>query len=192
MVVLGLLVTSFAVITGLTVSDSSTISDQTVVEAQVRSALDQLTADLRQAQPLSTGAPFVTTAASSLAFYSPDRTYSTAAPTSYHLLELAYQVSGGSFQLAQTSSTNLAQGPPWTMPALGSYVTLLSGVIANPSESICGAAAAPVPVFQYLDDTGCPTTVAANITQVVATLTVEPDTGNGRSYTFAESATLRS
>jgi len=197
MVVLGFLVTSFAVITGLTVSSSTAVTDQTVAEALVRSTLDQLTAALRQGQPLTTGGtPFATSTSTAVAFYTPDRTYSSGSPTSFHLLEDAYQVSGGTFQSAQASSTNLAQGPPWTMPSLPSYTTLVTNVVANPSESpfpsSCDVAVAPMPVFEYLNSSGCPTTVAANVTTVLVTLTVEPDSGNGRTYTYAESATLTS
>jgi hypothetical protein len=197
MIVLGFLVTSFAVITGLTVSDTTTVTDQTVAEALVRSTLDQLTASLRQGQPLTTGGtPFATSTSTALAFYTPNRTYSSTAPTSFYLLEDAYQVSGSSFQFAQASSTNLAEGPPWTMPSLPTYTTLISNVVANPSESpfpaSCDVAAAPMPVFEYLNSSGCPTTVAANVATVLVTLTVEPDRGNGRTYTYAESATLTS
>ena len=64
----------------------------------------------------------------SITFYAPDNTYSPANPTAYHLREISYQLSGGNFQRSSVVSSNLS-GPPWTIPALGSWVTLIGAVV---------------------------------------------------------------
>jgi hypothetical protein len=114
----------------------------------------------------------------SMTFYSPDETYTTGAPTTYHMREISYQLSNGSFQRVSAVSSNTG-GPPWTIPALGSWVSEVPNVTSSAA-------------FKYFDGNNPPaqTTNPAAVRTVEITLTVSiPDTN--RTYTYSETATLR-
>ena len=181
MVVMTLLFAAFATLLESTLNASARITDASVLQTEVRSTLDELTAQLRQATPPSTSATSAFVASggvmspTSLTFYSPDETYSAAEPTSYQLSEISYQLSGGNLERAFATSTN-STGPPWTLPALGSWVTEV-GSITNSN------------IFTYYTASGAQTTNPANVTSVVITLTVQPS--NGQSFTYSDKATLR-
>lgn len=181
LVVMTLLFAAFATLIESTLNASARITDESVLQTQVRSTVDALTDALRDAYPPSTSATsaFVTsggvTSPTSLTFYAPAETYSASTPTSFPLSEFSYQLSGGNFQRAFATSTN-SGGPPWTMPALSSWVTEFGGV-TNSS------------VFTYYTSTGAVTTNPANVASVVVTLTVRPSVGE--SFTYSNEATLR-
>lgn len=184
MVLLGILSTAFAMTIASTVTHSAVITNESVIQTQARVALNQIVKDLREATLSSATdtSPFVTVSGAmsptSVTFYAPDSTYSAADPTSYHLREIAYQLSGGSLQRSSVTSSNTG-GPPWTMPALGSYTTLLTGVRNST-------------VFQYYDGSQPPalTTDPAAVRTVVVTVTIGVP-GTTVQYTYSSSATLR-
>lgn len=181
LVVLALLFTAFATLIESTLNASARITDESILQTEVRATVDGLTEALRQAYPPSATATsaFVTsggvTSPTTLTFYSPDEAYSASAPTSFQLNEISYQLSGGNLQRAIATSSN-STGPPWTMPALGSWVTEV-GSITNSN------------IFTYYDSTGAVTTNPAKVASVVVTLTVQPTVG--QSFTYADQATLR-
>ena len=184
MVLIGILFAAFALLVSSTITHSAVVTNESVLQTQLRVALGQFTKDMREASLPTTGAtsPFVTTGGvmspTQVTFYAPDSTYSTGAPTTYHLREISYQLSGGSFQRASAVSSNTG-GPPWTMPALSSYVNQLGGVVNST-------------VFTYYDGSQPPalTTNPAAVRTVVATITVKVP-GTSLQYTYATSATLR-
>jgi Tfp pilus assembly protein PilV len=189
LIVIGALVTAFAGVAGMTVTDSTAIAGQGVLETQARDALDELTDDIRQALPPSASATsaFVTTGGTmsptSLSFYSPDRAYSSSAPTSYQLQEISYQLSGGNLQRSVTTSTNTG-GPPWTWPATASYVTLVSGVTSL-SFTYYTAGVTTNGVYTPPQTTTNPASVAT----VVVALTASGS--SDQSITYSDSATIR-
>ena len=108
-----------------TVRHAALITNESVTQHQVRTALDQLTEDLREATVvLELGHLAVRddrrrdVAAPRSPSTRPTTTYSTADQTDYHLREISYQLSGGNFQRTSVASSNTG-GPPWTIPALG-------------------------------------------------------------------------
>ena len=140
--------------------------------------LDAFASDLRQAMCNNTTTPVTTASASQLTFYTPDR------QTPYHLRQISYQVSGGSFQREFVTSTNTV-GPPWTMPSLGtaSWITVFGGV----------SAAGSAPYFKYYDATNTATTTPANVARVDIAMTVTPtgSTGGDGATTYTQTINLR-
>lgn len=185
MVYLGVIFSLFAALISLTVSNDNTLTSESALQAQVRGALDQITSEVRQALPLTTTSTsaFVTSGGTmsptSLTFYTPDETYSSGSPTTFHLNEESFSLSGGNLDYSFAQSTNTGGiGTTWTMPALGSAVAEVSG-ITNSS------------IFTYFDDNGAATTVPADVATVVVTLTVKEDSAAGSPITYTDSATLR-
>jgi prepilin-type N-terminal cleavage/methylation domain-containing protein len=184
MVLLGILTAAFAVTLGTLMTQNATITNETVIQSQARTALNQLTKDLRQATLPTTTAtsPFVTVGGvmspTSITFYSPDETYSTGAPTAYHLREISYQLAGGTFERASAISSNTG-GPPWTIPALGSWASIVPNVTSST-------------VFKYFDGNNPPnqTTNPVAVRTIEVTLTVSIP-GTNRTYTYSDTASLR-
>jgi prepilin-type N-terminal cleavage/methylation domain-containing protein len=184
MVLFGILSAAFAMVISATVRHSAVITNESVLQTQTRVALNQIVKDLREAT-LSTTAgtsPFVAVggvmSSSTVTFYAPDSTYATATPTTYHLREISYRVSGGQLQRATSVSSN-TNGPPWTIPALGSWVPLVDGVVNTAA-------------FAYYDGSQPPalTNSPAAVRTVVVTLTLSVK-GTPVQYTYSSSATLR-
>jgi prepilin-type N-terminal cleavage/methylation domain-containing protein len=186
MFIVGIVFAAFGLVISTTVRHAALITNEGVTQHQVRTALDQLTADLREATVSSDSdaSPFVTTPAgapmssTSLTFYAPDSTYSTADQTDYHLREISYQLTGGVFQRTSTASSN-TNGPPWTIPTLGSPVSLVSGVVNSVA-------------FTYYNGNQPPavTTIPAAVRTVVVTLTVVIP-GTSHQFSYSDTATLR-
>lgn len=183
MVIVILVFGAFSYLISSAINDSSAITNDSVLQTEARSTLDELTDEVREAYPLTSTAtsPFVvsgsTMSSSSLAFYSPARTYSSSAPTAFNLEEFSYQLSGGNLQRAVAISTN-AETPTqagWTMPALGSYVTEVTNVTGL--------------TFTYDNSSGAATTNPASVSTVNVSLTVKDPAGT--SFTFVDSAGLR-
>ncbi|HEX4518168.1 MAG TPA: type II secretion system protein [Gaiellaceae bacterium] len=184
MFIVGIVFAAFGLVISTTVRHTALITNESVTQHQVRTALDQMTEDLREATVASTSAtsPFVTTAnvmsPTTLTFYAPDGTFSTADQTDYHLREISYQLSGGELERTSAASSNVA-GPPWTIPTLGGWVPLLDNVASSA-------------VFTYYDGSQPPqvTTNPAAVRTVVATVTVSVP-GTTHQFSYSDSATLR-
>jgi prepilin-type N-terminal cleavage/methylation domain-containing protein len=132
------------------------------LQTEVRAAVDALAVDLRQGQCLDdTTTPVTTATPTQVTFYSPDRA------TPYHLRQVSYRLSGGNFQRAFATSTNTG-GPPWTVPALGSWSTLV-GRVTNAS------------VFTYKNATDQTTTDPTAVASAHVQLVIAPAIGVGGS-----------
>jgi len=187
MVLFSILSVAFAMVITSTVTHSAVITNESVLQTQTRVALNQLVKDLREAtvSTSSDTSPFITSggvmSSSTLTFYAPDSTYSAASPTDYHLREISYRIFGGQLQRASAVSTNTnASGTAWSIPALGAWVPLVSGVIAGSSG------------FSYYDGSQPPalTNSPAAVRSILTTLTVGV-TGTTVQYTYSSSATIR-
>ena len=138
----------------------------------MRAAVDGLAADLRQAQCNGTTPPVTTASGTQVTFYSPDR----AAP--YHLRQVSYRLASSQLDRAFAASTNTG-GPPWTIPALGSWQKQI-GSIVNTSA------------FTYKDINGSATTTPTAVASMNVTLTVKPRAGlRGASSTYQTNIDLR-
>jgi prepilin-type N-terminal cleavage/methylation domain-containing protein len=183
--ILGLILGAFSLIFSSSIRHSGEIQEQSLMQTEVRFATDRIAREVRQAYygdgttcpvTVTTGTcPITMSTATQLQFYSLDE----QAP--YHLRFIAYRLSGGALQRAMATSTNTA-GPPWTMPALGAWGTVV-GSIKNAT------------LFTYFDSaspTPNATTTASSVRSVTITLTEATSTSPGRQYTYTTSAALRS
>lgn len=156
MAILSIAVVAFTQIFAFTIRRSSTTQEQATIQTETRAGLDSLSRDLREALCNDQAVPVSTANASQITFYTPDE------QTPYHLRQVSYQLSGGSFQREQVTSTNTA-GPPWTMPNLSTatWSTLFGSVTTtNP--------------FTYRDANGNVTATPSAITQVDVAFSVRP------------------
>lgn len=155
-----------------TVKTAGRAQELATLQTEVRSTVDRLAADLRQAACNDTVPPVTTATGTQLTFYSPDR----ASP--YHLRQVAYQLSGGELDRAFATSTN-TNGPPWTIPALGSWAKQVGSIVNST-------------VFTYEDANGNPTSNPASVASVNVALTVAARPGlGGASSTYQTSIALR-
>lgn len=170
--ILGVLFAMFAVIVGSTVTHSSEISDETVLQAEVRGAIDRLAQDLRQAYSGDdTVPPIEIMTGTSIQFLSPDRT------TPFHLRRIAYQVSGNVLQRRTALSTD-TDGVPWDIPPLGGWAPAAK-LVTNTT------------VFAYKDAAGNTTTDPASVRTVYVTMIVSPVGSRDKRFTYTTSITVR-
>lgn len=188
MVIIAIVFSTFSYLIASAIDESAAITNDSALQAEARSTLDNLTDEVRQAYPLTTSAtsPFVTTGSTMPAspsssnpftFYTPARTYSSGAPTSFNMEEISYELVGTNLEQANATSSN-AETPTaggWTMPALSSYGTLVTNVTSFS--------------LTYDTSSGTATTSPASVSTVNVSLTVKDPAG--QSFTFVDSATLR-
>jgi prepilin-type N-terminal cleavage/methylation domain-containing protein len=171
MVMIGIIVGPLATMLAYVDSSSHDTMTQDAYLSQARNAVEQIVSDIREAYTSSaTMTAVVSLSGTQITFYAPD----TATP--FHLREISYRLSSGNIQRAYATSSN-TQGPPWTIPALGSWMTTLSSV-TNAT------------LFTYQDANGATTATPANVSRVLVSVTITPP-GGGASTSFSDSATIR-
>jgi prepilin-type N-terminal cleavage/methylation domain-containing protein len=155
-----------------TVSWSSNITmNQDALLTEARSAVEVIVTDVREAYTSSSSVPaIVSMNGTQLTFYAPDGLQP------FHLMEISYQLTGKNLQRAFATSTNTG-GPPWTIPALGGWSTVI-GSVSNST------------IFTYQDANGNATTDVTKVSRVLVTLTISPSDG-GPATTYQDSATIR-
>jgi prepilin-type N-terminal cleavage/methylation domain-containing protein len=170
--VLTLLMAMFAELLSVTVARSGRSREQGSLQTEARAALDEFTTDLRQATCNGANSPVTVATANQITLTSPDRA------TPYHLRQVSYQLSGANFQRAFSTSSNTG-GPPWTLPALGPWQTLV-GSITSTSP------------FTYYDASGAVTTTPASVARVDLSISITPKSSPGDgATTYTQSANLR-
>ena len=174
MVVFSVLLAMFALVLSSAIRHTDEIDEQTNLQSQARSALGFVSSDLRQVydgdgDPATS--PIETMTATQLTFLSPDR------QDPFHLRRVSYRLSGGTFQRVFSTSTD-TDGAPWSIPALGSYLTVVDGVV-NAS------------VFSYKKADGTTATTPVDVKTVDVTLVVSTATSPSRQYTYKTSVTVR-
>ncbi len=172
--VLGILFAAFTTVVGSSIRHGDEIQEQAVLQTEIRSAVDRMAADLRQATNAGdTSLPRVSTATSTqLTFLSPDRL------ATMHLRRISYQVTGGKLQRALATSSNTAA--PWTIPALGAWSTIARSLVTTGT-----------PVFTYYDINGATTSVLANIKTVRIRATLATPSSPGRKFAYETRVALR-
>jgi prepilin-type N-terminal cleavage/methylation domain-containing protein len=176
MAVLGvfLAVASMAISSAIRHSDE--VEDQSVIQAEVRGAIEQFASDFRQAYSGDDAtSPIESISATQITFLSPDR------QVPFHLRRLSYRLSGGNFQRARATSTD-TDGAPWSIPALSAWATLV------------GSVSTPAP-FTYYDANGTQLTAYTNpslVQTVKVRLDVATNSNTSRVFTYSTSVTRRS
>lgn len=172
MVLLSVLIAVAAVALTSIVRQGSEVQEQSVVQTEVRAAVDRVAQDLRQANAPD-GSPAIETALpTELTFLSPDR----AEPV--RLRRIAYRTAAGRLERAMATSTNTG-GPPWSIPALGAWEQQSTAAFVNPV------------VFRYFDSAGLETAVATNIRSVELRVVAELPATPGRQFTYGTTVTVR-
>ena len=173
--VLGVVIGSFEVIFSSSLRHVGQIQEQTTLQTQVRSAVDTMARDLRQAYSGTAISPIESASATAIQFLSPDR----ALP--FHVRRIAYRLNGGWLERAETTSTD-TDGAPWTLawltPAAGDWVRVVDSV-KNASP------------FSYLDVNNVATTTASAVRTITVTVALATKTSTARQFTYTTSTTLR-
>jgi prepilin-type N-terminal cleavage/methylation domain-containing protein len=172
MALLGILTATVAVVLTSLVRQSSDVHEQSVLQTEIRPAVDRLAQDLRQAYGGEGVTPIETIGDTTLTFLSPDR----AEP--FHVRRVAYRVSGLRLERAVAASTD-TDGPPWSIPALGAWEPQSEAPVVN------------AVVFTYFDSAGATTTVAADVRAVGVRIVTELATTPGRQVAYETSVTVR-
>jgi type II secretory pathway component PulJ len=173
---LGVLFAAFALTMGTTLRVSGEVETNTIVQSEVRAAIDTLAADLRQAYSSGPGlAPIESMSASAIQFTTPDR------QQPFHLRRIGYQVSSGNLQRRLSISTD-TDGAPWTM----SPAAITSAPWITQAGSLTSTA-----VFTYYNASGATTTTPSAVRTVGIRATVATQTSPTRVYTYQTSVKLR-
>ena len=188
MVFIAILFTAFSALASTTMTQSTYINKNSVLQKQVRSAVNEMLTEIREAYPPtpSSTSAFVpaTLTQNQLELYAPDMTYSSGNPTTFYLREINYQVSNGTLsrQVALSTTTGTPATTSWAYGAWGPSVPEISG-ITNTNGNI----------FTYYTDDNPPlvTTNPALASTVVVTLTVSNAHSSAGTFTYSDSATLR-
>jgi type II secretory pathway pseudopilin PulG len=123
---LGITSAMFSVVYGTTIKRSSDISKQSILQTEMRAALNGMVEDLRSSTTGdSVTHPIIAATNNSITFYSPDR----LAPNK--MRRVKYWLAGAEIKRQVTMSTNSA-GPPWTGIATdtGPIRTVVSSIYA--------------------------------------------------------------
>jgi prepilin-type N-terminal cleavage/methylation domain-containing protein len=172
MALLAIVATGFSQMLISTSKTSNRVEEQAMLQNDARSALDRLTSDLREATNAHGTSPVVAATATTLTFDSPDRA------TPFHLRQISYRLTGGTFQRSALLSTN-AGSWPWTFPAAPAPWT-------TELDSITSASA-----FTYYDANGAVTTDPTAIRSVSVGFNVAPHQNQGGSNAYRALITIR-
>jgi len=178
LVMLAILVAAFSTLFSGMLHTTSEVNDESVLQTEVRGAVDRLVAQLTQAY-IGDGTPPITTMGpTSITFTTPDN------QTPMHLRKVAYQLSGTNFQWSAVTSTS-TDTAPWSVGG-----TSLAAAALSPWSTMVRSVKNAT-IFTYYDSTGAVTASPSAVTSVGITLSVQPNTSQGRQFTYSSSATVR-
>jgi type II secretory pathway pseudopilin PulG len=150
---------------------STNVKEQSAQQGEVRSALDSLSADLRQATTLGGGSAVESVGATQFTFDSPDRA------TPFHLRRISYRLVDGELQRSVATSTNTG-APPWNFAAAGPWLTQATGIVNTQP-------------FSFLDAAAAATTTPSAVRSITVTLQMRPERDAARVTTYTTNVTLR-
>jgi prepilin-type N-terminal cleavage/methylation domain-containing protein len=171
MTLIGVVFAIYSVTMSSTIRTSTEVQENSVLQGEVRAAVEGIARDLRQAYTGNGSPGLETMTATQIQFLSPDRA------TPYHLRRINYRLSSGKLERAIATSTNTGS-PPWTFPALSTYVTEVGSVVGTT-------------VFSYYNAEGTQTTTAADVAGVKIKVTVANAQAPSRLFTYETSVGLR-
>jgi prepilin-type N-terminal cleavage/methylation domain-containing protein len=172
MVILAIVLMGFGQVLMNTSKTSNRVEEQAMQQNDVRSALDRLTSDLREATNTHQTSPVGAATATTLTFDSPDRS------TPFHLRRISYRLNAGRLERSIITSTSTG-GWPWTFPVTpGAWIPQVTS-IQN------GA------VFTYYDQNGVVTTDPNAVHSVRVTLAVKPAQTQAQATTYTDLVTIR-
>ena len=116
---------------------SSQTQEETTLQTEARAALNRLEAEIRGTFVGDGTNPIISATSTAITFDTPDTamtTISGGTESSFHLLQVSYQVSGGTLQRRFNSTTNTYPGSlsggtgGWTWGSLGPWATVVGSV----------------------------------------------------------------
>lgn len=154
---------------------SSEAQDASSLQLQMRTAMSQLTTDLREAYTGS-GAitPVESVTATTLSFYAPDRN------TPFRLRHIWYRFVNGTLQRAAVSTTNTGPSTTWTWPSTSPAWTDEVQGLSSLSFTAYAGGSPPAPA-----------TTPDTIRSVVVTASARTPGSKGRAYDFQQTVGLR-
>ncbi len=180
--IMGVILAALTLVLGMSITQSSQIQEQSTLQTEVRSTIDVMAREIRQAYTGDSSYPIETATSTTLQFLSPDK----AAP--FHNRRIAYRLAGGQIDRAQTTSTD-TDGAPWTGFTWTSFGSIPAASWSKQVASVSNAA-----VFTYYDKNGAlltGTITPSSVSRVVITVTVATKAAATRQYTYSTSASLR-
>lgn len=180
--IMGIILAALALVLSMSITQSSQIQEQSTLQTEVRTVVDGMARELRQAYTGDSTYPIETATSTTLQFLSPDK----AVP--FHNRRIAYSLSGGQINRALTTSTD-TDGPPWAGLAWTSFGSIPAGSWAKQVGSVKNTA-----IFTYFDKTGAQlsgTITPSSVYRVLITVTVATKAASTRQYTYSTSASLR-
>jgi prepilin-type N-terminal cleavage/methylation domain-containing protein len=171
MALIGVVFAIYSVTMSSTIRTSTEVQENSALQGEVRAAVEGIARDLRQAYTGNGSPGLETMTATQIQFLSPDRA------TPYHLRRINYRLSGGKLERASATSANTGN-PPWTFPALSTYVTEVGSVVGTT-------------VFSYYNAEGTQTTTPADVAGVKIKVTVANPQAPNRQFTYETSVGLR-
>ena len=172
MAVMGVILGVFGQLLVTSSNTSSRIEEQATLQNDVRTAVDRLTTDFRQATNAAGTSPVESLSATTLTFDSPDRA------TPFHLRRISYQLVNGTLQRSSTTSTD-DDGAPWVWPPGTPAWTTEIGSVTNPA------------LFTFYDSTGAVTTDPTTVRSARISVTVAPRQTQGGSATYTTLVSIR-
>jgi type II secretory pathway pseudopilin PulG len=172
MVILLIVLVGFGQVLMNTSKTSNRVEEQAMLQNDVRSALDRLTSDLREATNTHQTSPVGAATPTTLTFDAPDRS------TPFHLRRISYRLNAGRLERSTITSTSTG-GWPWTFPVTPAPWVSQLGSITN------GA------VFTYYDQNGAATADPNAVVSVRVTLAVRPKQTQAATSTFSALVTIR-
>jgi prepilin-type N-terminal cleavage/methylation domain-containing protein len=171
MAILGIMIAAAMPLLSTAVRRSSDVDQRVQIQAEVRTAVEQLERDLRQAYSGTATAPVEAVSAGSITFLSPDRN------SPFHLRRVSYRVTGGLLERASAVSTD-TDGAPWIIPPLGPYAPVVRSIV-DPA------------VFTFQDENGVATTNPALVRSVGVRFVVSAARNSGTNFVYQSSVHLR-
>jgi len=169
---LSVLIAAAATVLTNIVRQGTEVQEQSVLQTEVRHAVDRIAQDLRQAYTDVGSTAIEVGDATNLQFLSPDR------GEPFRMRRIAYQVSAGRLERALSTSTD-TDGAPWSFPPLSAWQPQSTAAFVNPV------------VFTYFDSAGAAPAALGDVRSVGVRVVAELPTTSGRQFTYGTTVTVR-
>ncbi len=164
----------------------SQTQEETTLQTEARAAMNRLETEIRGAFiGQANSVPFTSATATSMTFDTPDEAAANAATgASFHLLQVSYQVSGGTLQRQFQSTTNTYPGAltgGWTWGSLSPWATVVGSNSSITNSDVFSYYQTPgsngaAPVLMSFPITNYQAIVAVGVKLTLSTGGSQPDT----------------
>jgi prepilin-type N-terminal cleavage/methylation domain-containing protein len=183
LVIMSIVIAALVSVLAMSITQNTQIQEQSTLQTEVRSVVENMARELRQAYSGDTTYPILTATSTSLEFMSPDRA------TPFHNRHIAYRLASGQVDRAMTTSTD-TDGAPWTGFGWTSYAGVPAGSWGKQVGSVTNSA-----IFTYFNKSGAQLTgtiTPSAVYRVLITVQVATKGNATRKFTYSTSASVRS